>query len=168
MVLRIFLTQTYPCRFLRSMKKIFLLTVLSWISACLSADSDYVATDKIQLRFHGDMGEIDDKQKMLADPAQVRLSIHMDIDQITQVEIQDVSSDMPPCRGGDRLPSPSTLASFNLDPKANMKKIDFRIKLPCAAYYNKFYIQVKVKALGGNYVMKMRFPALIYSPGGGV
>ena len=143
------------------MKHILLLALLSWISACLSADSDYVATDKIQLRFHGDMGEIDDKQKMLADPAQVRLSINMDIDQITQVEIQDVSSDKLTCRGAYRLLSPSTLASFNLDPKANIKKIDFRIKLPCAAYSREFYIQVKVKSLSGNYVMKMRFPGLI-------
>ena len=149
------------------MQRILLVSMMLLVSACFAADTDYVATDKIQLRFHSDMGEIGDKQKILADPAQVRLSINMDIDQITQVEIQDVSSDKLTCRGAYRLLSPSTLASFNLDPKANIKKIDFRIKLPCAAYSREFYIQVKVKSLSGNYVMKMRFPGLIHIPGDG-
>ena len=129
-----------------SMKQILFLVLLLLNPACSSANSDYVATDKIQLHFHGDTGELGDKNNILTDPAQVRLSIHMDFEQITQVEVRDVSADKP-CRGEFLFPpplSPSTLASFSLDPKANIKKIDFRIKLPCAVYSREFYIQVKV------------------------
>ena len=144
------------------MKQIIVLIMLLWIPACFSADSDYVVTDKIQLLFYGGDGELDDKQKLIFSPEQVKLSVRMDIEQITQVEVLDVSSDKQTCLSGEKLLSPSTLASFSFNPKANIKNIDFHIKLPCAAHGNKFYVEIKIKSLGeGKYVMKKRFPGVI-------
>lgn len=147
------------------MNRIILVSLLLLASACHSVDSDYVETDKIQLLYLGDdPANFDDKEKIIGNPSVVQLSIQMDIEQVTQVELSDVSSART-CKTEDVLPSPSTLAVFNLDPKANIKKIDFRIKLPCAAYYRELYVMVKVKSLGGNYVMRKKLPVIIRFPG---
>jgi len=141
------------------MKRVILVSLLLFASACHSAETDDVETDKIQLLFYSD-GRLDDKEKIIDHPTLVPLSIRMDIEQITQVEVRDVSSDSV-CKNEGVLPSPSILASFTLNPNANIKKIDFRIQLPCAAYHREFYIMVKVKSLGGNYFMRKRLPAII-------
>ena len=161
------------------MKKILFFALLLLNSACFSADSNYLATDKIQVLFYdGGNGELDDQQKVIGYPERVRLSVRMNIKQITRVEVSDVSSpdndprNTPPLDVYRKswsdyvchdhiLKSPSTLASFTLNPKANIKKIEFHIRLPCAAYRHEFYIQVKVTSLGGNYVMKKKLPMLI-------
>jgi len=142
------------------MKQILLLSIMLLVVACETTSTDYIETDKIQLLFYDGDGALDDKEKIIGFPEQVRLSIRMDIGQITQVVVRDVSSDIK-CNRDGVLPSPSTLASFILDPKANIKTIDFRIRLPCAAYSREFYVMVKVKALGGNYFMRKRLPAII-------
>ncbi len=143
------------------MNRIILASLLLFASACHSMDSDYVETDKIQLLYLGDdPANFDDKEKIIGNPAVVPLSIQMDIEQVRQVELSDVSSARA-CKTEDVLPSPSTLAVFTFDPKANIKRIDFRMKLPCAAYYRKFYVMIKVKSLGGNYVMRKKFPVII-------
>ncbi len=147
------------------MNRITLAFLLLFAAACHNANPGYVETDKIQLLYLGDDPEnFDDKEKLIANPSVVNVSIQMDIEQVTQVELSDVSSAMV-CKTDGVLPSPSTLAVFNLDPKANIKKIDFRIKLPCAAYYRELYVMIKVKSLGGNYVMRKKLPVIIRFPG---
>ncbi len=147
------------------MNRIILVSLLLFAAACHSVDSDYVETDKIQLLYRGDgEGNIDDKEKIILNPSTVPLSIQMDIEQVTQVELSDVSSAMV-CKTEGVLPSPSTLAVFTFDPKANIKKIDFRIRLPCAAYHRKFDVMIKVKSLVGNYVMRKKLPVIIRFPG---
>ncbi len=152
------------------MKQIMLISLL-FIVACAGINADDVQTDKIQLLF-GDYdykrlhdGAIDDKEKIILDPFNVTLAIRMDIEKVTQVEVRDISSDMK-CRHDEIPPSPSTIASFTLNPKANIKIIDIRIQLPCAAYRREFYVMVKVKSEVGNYVMKKKLPAIISNPFG--
>ncbi len=142
------------------MNRTILVSFLLFASACHSTDSGYLETDKIQLLFGDPSETFDDKEKIIAFPSIVQLSIQMDIEQVTQVELSDVSSARA-CKTEDVLPSPSTLAVFTFDPKANIKKIDFRMKLPCAAYFREFYVMIKVKSLGGNYVMRKKFPVII-------
>ena len=149
------------------MQRIFLTSLLLLVSACFAADIDYVSTDKIHLLLHNEeTGEYDVKQNIISNAEQVPLSLRMDISNITHVEVRDVSSKNI-CERNNVPNSPSTIASFKLDPKLNIKKIDFRIKLPCAAYDREFYIQVKVRSPGGKYVMKMKVPTIISIPGDG-
>jgi hypothetical protein len=135
-------------------------------SACHGADSGYTETDKIQLLFYGGIGEVDDKEKIMSSPQQVLLSIKMDIEKVTHVELNDISAD-DSCHFDGILPSPSTMASFTFNPKANIKQVDFRIKLPCAAYSGQLYVMVKVTSLEGHYFMKKKLPALIDVRGNG-
>ena len=147
------------------MNRIILVSLLLFAAACHSAESGYVETDKIQLLYRGDdPATFDDKEKIIMNPSTVQMSIQMDIKQVTQVELSDVSSARV-CKTEDVLPSPSTLAVFTFDPKANIKKIVFRMKLPCAAYYSELYVMIKVKSLGGNYVMRKKLPVIIRFPG---
>lgn len=146
------------------MKRIILISLLLFASACHSADSDYMETDKIHLVYR-EGGTLDENPNIIETPMLVPLSIRMEIDKVTQVELSDVSPAVRECL--DWIPpSPSTIASFTLNPKANIKKIDFRIQLPCAAYRQEFYYTIKVKSLGGNYFIRKKFPAkVIYNFG---
>ena len=148
-----------------------ILISLLWGSACFAADTNYVTTDKIHLLLYDDgSGKYDAEQKIVFNTQQVPMIFQMDIDKITHVEVKDVSSKKHLCRGNYFFPplsSPSTIASFTLDPKANIKKINFRIKLPCAAYERDFYIEIKVTSLGGNYIMRKKVPIIISIPGDG-
>ena len=110
------------------MKQILFFVLLLLNPACFSADSDYMATDKIQLFFYDENGKLSDTERLIFNPEQVRLSLRMDIEQITQAKVRDVSSDKRTCRGIYLFPplsSPSAIASFSLDPKANMKKSNY-------------------------------------------
>ncbi len=148
------------------MNRIILVSVLLFATACHNANPGYVETDKIQLLFYSD-GRLDDKEKVIDHPTLVPLSIHMDIEKVTHVEFSDVSPDEI-CNYSQALPSPSKMASFTFDPKANIKKIDFRIRLPCAAYDEGFYYLIKVKSLEGNYVMRRKFLGkVIWNAGSG-
>ena len=148
------------------MQRILLIAMLLLVSACFAADTDYVTTDKIHLLLYNEAThKYDQKQNVILNDEVVPLSLRMDIDQISQVEVRDVSSDKFICSPRYHfipLSSPSTIASFTLNPKANIKKIDLRIKLPCAAHYREFYVEVKVKASGGNYIMKKKLPIFIH------
>ncbi len=148
------------------MKQLILVSLLLFAAACHNANPGYVETDKIQLLFSDSQGNFDDKEKIIMNPTTVQLSVQMDIEKVTQVEVNDVSSDEV-CKRDEVLSSPSTIASFTLNPNANIKKIDFRIRLPCAAYRRNFYVMIKVKSLGGNYVMRKKLPALIDVRGDG-
>jgi hypothetical protein len=128
-----------------------------------------VESDKIHLLYQeAEIGALlDENEKIIETPVLVQLSIRMDIEKVTQVELSDVSSDEI-CNYGDIPSSPSKIASFTSDPKANIKKIDFRIRLPCAAYRQKFYYLIKVKSLEGNYFIRKRFPGkVIWNAGSG-
>ncbi len=146
------------------MNRIILVSLLLFAAACHNVNPGYAETDKIQLLFGNPSEIFDDKEKIIEIPSIVKLSIQMDIEQVTQVELSDVSSAMV-CKTEGVLPSPSTLAVFTFDPKANIKKIDFRIRLPCAAYHRKFDVMIKVKSLVGNYVMRKKLPVIIRFPG---
>lgn len=124
-------------------------------------------TDKIQLLFTGDLRtdsseltKTEDNEIIIEHPWLIQLSIKMDIENITKVEFSDVSSPDNSCN--IEIPeSPSTIASFTISPKANIKNIDFRIGLPCAAYRQKFYYLIKVESLNGNFFTKKKFPAKV-------
>ncbi len=150
------------------MNRLIFISLLLCVSTCHSVDSGYVESDKIHLLFEeAGTGALDENEKIIETPVLVPLSIRMDIEKVTQVEFSDVSSDEI-CDFGDIPSSPSKIASFTFDPKANIKKIDFRIRLPCAAYRQKFYYLIKVKSLGGNYFIRKKFPGkVIWNAGSG-
>ncbi|MBI3562012.1 MAG: hypothetical protein HY080_09900 [Gammaproteobacteria bacterium] len=157
------------------MKPCFLVFLTVLVAACQSANSEYVETDKIHLLFgdyeytRSNNGAIDDKEKIIYLPEDVRLSIQMDIDHVTWVEMSDVSEEDHTCIGWGYSwanhyshASPSTIVSFTLNPTANIKKIDFDMPLPCAAFHQKFYYLIKVKSLEGNYFVRKKFPAKVF------
>lgn len=156
------------------MKRIIFISIILSIVACANDNADFVESDKIHLLF-GDAeyarvhaGTLDDKEKIISDPFNMIFSIHMDIEKVTQVEVSDVSSNNHVCSDDEAPLSPASIASFTLNPKANIKKIDFRyIRLPCAAYQHEFYVMVKVKSLDGNYFMKKKLATLIDVRGDG-
>ncbi|MBI3561441.1 MAG: hypothetical protein HY080_06955 [Gammaproteobacteria bacterium] len=153
------------------MKTILLTGLILFVAACQSTESDYVETDKVHLLF-SDRNIMDGNEKLIELPESVQMSIRMDIDHVTWVEMSDISTEdhtcitwrsswYPPFRA-----SPSTIVSFKLNPAANIKKIDFRMALPCAAFHQKFYYLIKVKSLEGNYFVRKKFPGKVfYNPG---
>ena len=150
------------------MKRISFISIILLMVACAADKADFVESDKIHVLF-GDAeyarvhaGALDDKEKIISDPFNMIFSIHMDIEKVTQVEVSDVSSSNHVCSDDEAPKSPSFIASFTLNPKANIKNIDFRyIRLPCAAYRREFYVMVKVNSLEGKYFMKKNLSTLI-------
>jgi len=147
------------------MKHILLVSLLVLLAACAGLGTEYIETDKIKVFFYdGGNGRLDDKAKIILTPERVRFSVRMAINHIKQVEVFDASPQVK-CNRDEVLPSPSKLVSFKLAPEANIRTIEFHLRLPCAAYHRKFYIMVKVKALGGNYFMKKKLPILVDTRG---
>jgi len=88
------------------MNQTTLVFLLLFVSASHAAYPDYEKTDKIQLLFGDDPENFDEKEKLIFNPSVVKLSIQMDIEKVTQVELSDVSSARA-CKTEDVLPSPS-------------------------------------------------------------
>lgn len=142
-----------------------IVNILLFVSlvGCAFAEPKYIETDKIHIFF----GEDNNTSRIVAEDYAVSpIYLNIDIENVSYIEVADVSSNSLRCTE-DILKSPSELASFSLNPKQALKKITFRIRLPCASYHNEFYIMVKVRSQGGNYFLRKKVPVLITheSPG---
>jgi hypothetical protein len=146
------------------MKHLVLVFLLMLASESYAAYSGYVETDKIHLLVYGDDKEAHEEEILGYNP-HVQVVIKIDLENVTQVEFNDVS-DLATCY--DRAPfSPSTIATYTLDPKVKIKNIVVRFQYPCAAYRQAFYYAVKVKTLQGNYFIRKKFPVKLLNRLGG-
>ena len=146
------------------MKRILLVSLLVLASGSYAAYSGYVETDKIHLLVYGEDKKLHEEEILGYNP-HVQVVIKIDLEDVTQVELNDVS-DIATCY--DRAPfSPSTIATYTLNPKAKIKNIVVRFQYPCAAYRQAFYYAVKVKTLQGNYFIRKKFPVKLLNRIGG-
>ncbi len=137
------------------MEHLLLISLLVLASGSYAAYSGYVETDKIHLLVYGDDKALHEEEILDYDP-HVQVVIKIDLEDVTQIEFNDVS-DLATCY--NRAPfSPSTIATYTLNPKIKIKNIVVRFLYPCAAYRQAFYYAVKVKTLQGNYFIRKKFP----------
>ena len=142
--------------------KIFILLLLL-LSSCAHTDSPSTETDKIEI-FFGE--EWNSEEYVVEDVNHFTVFIQMDIDKITRVEFNDVSSSDLICTD-DITKSPSMIAAYDVDPELNIEQLVMRIKLPCAAYHGQWFVSVDVESLSGRYHIKRNLPVMISreSPG---
>ncbi len=149
------------------MNRIILVSLSLFVSASHAAyPDDYEHTDKIHLFVLGKNNERHEEEVLVDDPT-VSVYIHIDLENITQVDFIDVSI-AEECLNWKPSP-PSTIASYKRDPKDPGWKVDkmgFSMRLPCGAYHQSFYYVIQVKTLQGNFYSRKKFPAkLILRPG---
>lgn len=141
-------------------------SLLIWLLLCFGTAcnaQDYSETDKIAIYF----GKADNQAAYVAElEKNFYIGMKFSIDNITEIEINDVSSSSLKCTS-DILTSPSKIAKFTTDPTANFKQLEFRIDLPCAAYHEQWDVMVKLKTQRGNYYVKQRLPVKISFEGPG-
>lgn len=103
---------------------------------------------------------------VVENPNYVGLYIQTQYKQVTKIEVNDISSKHYRCTP-DIVPSPSNLARFNVNPAVALKRLAFRIKLPCAAYHNDFKVRVTVTTTTGTHELSRTLPISITheSPG---
>lgn len=140
-----------------------LFLVLFFLSACTMNQSDFIESNKIKLFF----GEENNTQKIVAENVNIfPLYIHIDIDNLSELEVLDVSPKNLKCTS-DIIASPSRIALFTTNPGKRLRYIAFRIKLPCATYHKQLILEIRAKSASGNYFIRKNLPVLITqeSPG---
>ena len=143
--------------------KLFFVLLFCCDFGLLQAETEYLKTDKIRLYF----GEKNNQGDFVVEDSNYfKIFIYTDIDGVSKIELSDVSARTLKCTN-DIIPSPSRLASFDINPSVNLKQVELNVRLPCAVYHGKWDVVVKIRSTNGNFYIKKRLPVRISneSPG---
>ncbi len=143
------------------MKHAFLVSLLLVVTAAGGENFSEVETDKVHFSYQSDHVSYNDNEvAFIETPQVIEATIKWELENVTNVEFDDVSTGKYYCV--DQVPkSPSKIMSYTFDPKAKIKHITFRIRLPCAAYHKDFQYLIKIKTPQRDFFMRKKFRGVI-------